>query len=92
MNWQIVYPTTPAQFFHVLRRQVIRKWRKPLVVMTPKSMLRHPMRFGPIDDLTHGTYQPRDSRQQPQGRDPGSKACCCAAARFTGNCSKNAKI
>ena len=41
-NIQIVQPTTPAQFFHVLRRQAIRNWRKPLIVFTPKSLLRHP--------------------------------------------------
>src|SRR6187549_3188834 len=39
-NIQVVNPSTPAQYFHVLRRQVIRPWRKPLVVMTPKSLLR----------------------------------------------------
>src|SRR4030095_16310241 len=39
-NIQVVNPTTPAQLFHVLRRQVLRPWRKPLVVMTPKSLLR----------------------------------------------------
>jgi 2-oxoglutarate dehydrogenase E1 component len=41
-NIQIVYPTTPAQYFHCLRRQALSRWRKPLVVMTPKSLLRHP--------------------------------------------------
>jgi 2-oxoglutarate dehydrogenase E1 component len=41
-NMQVVQPTTPAQYFHVLRRQVLRRWRKPLVVLTPKSLLRHP--------------------------------------------------
>jgi 2-oxoglutarate dehydrogenase E1 component len=41
-NIQVVSPTTPAQYFHVLRRQVLRRRRKPLVVMTPKSLLRHP--------------------------------------------------
>ena len=40
-NWQVVYPTTPANYFHVLRRQIHRDFRKPLVVMTPKSLLRH---------------------------------------------------
>jgi 2-oxoglutarate dehydrogenase E1 component len=40
-NLQIVQPSTPAQLFHVLRRQVLRPWRKPLVVLTPKSLLRH---------------------------------------------------
>jgi len=41
-NWQVVNLSTPAQYFHALRRQVVRAWRKPLVVMTPKSLLRHP--------------------------------------------------
>ncbi len=40
-NWQVVYPTTPANYFHALRRQIHREFRKPLVVMTPKSLLRH---------------------------------------------------
>ena len=38
-NLQIVNPTTPAQYFHLLRRQVVRRYRKPLIVMTPKSLL-----------------------------------------------------
>src|SRR5690606_28766727 len=41
-NMQVIYPTTPAQYFHALRRQVLRSYRKPLIVMTPKSLLRHP--------------------------------------------------
>jgi 2-oxoglutarate dehydrogenase E1 component len=56
-NIQVVMPTTPAQFFHLLRRQVIRPWRKPLVVMTPKSMLRHPRAVSPIADFTQGTFR-----------------------------------
>ncbi|MBI2824960.1 MAG: 2-oxoglutarate dehydrogenase E1 component [Planctomycetia bacterium] len=56
-NVQIVQPTTPAQLFHVLRRQVVRRWRKPLVVMTPKSLLRHPAVTSTLDDLARGTYQ-----------------------------------
>ena len=40
-NWQVVNVTTPANFFHVLRRQVVRPFRKPLVVMSPKQLLRH---------------------------------------------------
>ena len=50
-NIQIVSPTTPAQYFHVLRRQVLRRWRKPLVVMTPKSLLRHPQAVSPLEDF-----------------------------------------
>ncbi|HQE75405.1 MAG TPA: 2-oxoglutarate dehydrogenase E1 component [Candidatus Hydrogenedentes bacterium] len=56
-NIQVVYPTTPAQFFHCLRRQVLRPWRKPLFVMTPKSLLRHPNVVSPLEDLTHGRFQ-----------------------------------
>lgn len=56
-NIQVVVPTTPAQYFHVLRRQVLRKWRKPLVVMTPKSMLRHPSAVSPLAACTEGHFQ-----------------------------------
>ena len=56
-NIQVVQPTTPAQLFHCLRRQVLRVWRKPLVVMTPKSLLRNPQCVSPLDDLVHGSFQ-----------------------------------
>jgi 2-oxoglutarate dehydrogenase E1 component len=56
-NIQVVYPTTPAQMFHVLRRQVLRPWRKPLIVMTPKSLLRHPRMTSSFDDLASGRFQ-----------------------------------
>ncbi len=58
-NMQICNPTTPAQYFHLLRRQVIRKWRKPLVVMTPKSLLRHTKVVSALDELASGTYPAR---------------------------------
>jgi 2-oxoglutarate dehydrogenase E1 component len=48
-NIQIVQPTTPAQYFHVLRRQALRPWRKPLIVFTPKSLLRHPRVTSTLD-------------------------------------------
>jgi 2-oxoglutarate dehydrogenase E1 component len=51
-NLQICQPSTAAQYFHLLRRQALRKWRKPLVVFTPKSMLRHPDASSPIEDFT----------------------------------------
>ena len=50
-NWQIVNPTTPANFFHVLRRQIVRPFRKPLVVMAPKQLLRHPLVKSPLSDF-----------------------------------------
>jgi 2-oxoglutarate dehydrogenase E1 component len=56
-NIQVVQPTTPAQMFHLLRRQVLRAWKKPLIVMTPKSLLRLPAAASPLDDLTKGTFQ-----------------------------------
>jgi 2-oxoglutarate dehydrogenase E1 component len=56
-NLQVVNPTTPAQMFHLLRRQVLRRWRKPLVVLTPKSLLRHPAAVSPLSDLTEGRFQ-----------------------------------
>ncbi len=68
-NIQVIYPTTSAQFFHALRRQVLRPWRKPLVVMTPKSMLRLPAAASPLEDFTTGTFQ----RIIPDtGSDPGA--------------------
>ena len=57
-NMQIANCSTPASFFHLLRRQVIRKVRKPLVVMTPKSLLRHPLAVSTLDDLAEGSFQP----------------------------------
>lgn len=56
-NIQVICPTTPAQIFHALRRQVVRKWRKPLVVMTPKSLLRLKEAVSTFDDLATGTFQ-----------------------------------
>ncbi len=56
-NIQVVNLTTPAQFFHCLRRQVLRPWRKPLIVMSPKSLLRHPRAVSTLDELAEGSFQ-----------------------------------
>jgi 2-oxoglutarate dehydrogenase E1 component len=56
-NIQIVQPSTPAQYFHVLRRQMKRRWRKPLVVFTPKSLLRHKQARSPLTDLSRGGFE-----------------------------------
>ncbi len=56
-NMQVVNATTPANFFHVLRRQLKRKFRKPLIIFTPKSLLRHPACVSPIDDFTSGGFR-----------------------------------
>ncbi|MDZ7787421.1 MAG: 2-oxoglutarate dehydrogenase E1 component [Halofilum sp. (in: g-proteobacteria)] len=55
-NMQVCVPTTPAQAFHMIRRQMLRPYRKPLVVMTPKSLLRHKLATSSIDDLTGGHF------------------------------------
>ncbi len=56
-NIQVCYPTTPAQIFHLLRRQVLRRWRKPLIVMTPKWMLRAPQATSSLEDCAIGTFR-----------------------------------
>lgn len=55
-NLQVVYPTTPAQMFHLLRRQILRPLVKPLVVFTPKGLLRHPACVNSIGDFTEGSF------------------------------------
>ncbi len=56
-NWEVCVPTNAAQIYHLLRRQMLRKQRKPLVVMTPKSLLRHKDASSSLDDLANGTFQ-----------------------------------
>jgi len=56
-NIQICQPSTAAQYFHLLRRQALRSWRKPLVVFTPKSMLRHPAASSSLADLGGGRFR-----------------------------------
>jgi 2-oxoglutarate dehydrogenase E1 component len=55
-NIQIAQPSNAAQYFHLLRRQALRPWRKPLVVLTPKSMLRHPDAVSPLADFTRERF------------------------------------
>lgn len=56
-NMQVVMPTTPANMFHLLRRQVKMKMRLPLIVFTPKSLLRHPMAVSSVESLSKGSFQ-----------------------------------
>jgi len=56
-NMQVVQPSTAGQYFHLLRRQAMRKWRVPLIVFTPKSMLRHPEALSPISELERPRFQ-----------------------------------
>ncbi|MEQ8659842.1 MAG: 2-oxoglutarate dehydrogenase E1 component, partial [Gammaproteobacteria bacterium] len=56
-NMQVCYPTTPAQMFHMLRRQILRPYRKPLIVMSPKSLLRHKLSASAIDEFRTGGFR-----------------------------------
>jgi 2-oxoglutarate dehydrogenase E1 component len=57
-NMQVCVPSTPAQMFHMLRRQMVRPLRKPLIVMTPKSLLRHPLSVSRLEELGSGSFYP----------------------------------
>jgi 2-oxoglutarate dehydrogenase E1 component len=69
-NIQVCNPTTPAQYFHLLRRQIKSPYRKPLIVMTPKSLLRHPLAISRLNDLSEGHFETvlddPDTRELPQ--------------------------
>jgi len=65
-NMQIINPTTPAQYFHALRRQVLRPWRKPLVVMTPKSLLRLPKAVSTLADCAKGHFEKIIADENPE--------------------------
>jgi len=55
-NWQVCVPSTPAQVFNMLRRQALRPMRKPLIVMSPKSLLRHPLAVSSLEELAEGVF------------------------------------
>jgi 2-oxoglutarate dehydrogenase E1 component len=57
-NMRVAFPTTPAQYFHLLRRQALCYRPRPLIVMTPKSLLRHPKASSSLEDLSEGTFRP----------------------------------
>lgn len=57
-NLRVVYPTTPGQYFHLLRRQALMRPQRPMIFMTPKSLLRHPMATTPVRELVEGEFQP----------------------------------
>jgi len=55
--FQVCQPSTAAQYFHLLRRQILRRWRKPMIVLTPKSLLRHPSSASPLDEFELGEFR-----------------------------------
>jgi 2-oxoglutarate dehydrogenase E1 component len=76
-NWEVCMPTTPSQIFHLLRRQMLRKQRKPLVVFTPKSLLRHKDATSSLDDLCAGTFQTVFGEVFPHNPKQITRVVCC---------------
>jgi 2-oxoglutarate dehydrogenase E1 component len=71
MNMQVCNLTTPAQYFHALRRQMHRPFRKPLIIMSPKMLLRHKWAVSPLRDFTEGTFRPVIDELAPAPADLG---------------------
>jgi 2-oxoglutarate dehydrogenase E1 component len=77
-NMQVVNCSTPAQFFHVLRRQQLRSFRKPLIVMSPKSLLRHPKAVSTLSELANGTFQTVIDDPSPPALDRVERLILCS--------------
>ena len=75
-NYRVVSPTTPAQIFHLLRRQALSQVKKPLVVMSPKSMLRHREAVSPLADLAAGSFRHIIEDDRPAGT-PTTRVILC---------------
>jgi 2-oxoglutarate dehydrogenase E1 component len=75
-NLQVCQPTTPAQYFHLLRRQALAGYRKPLVVMTPKSLLRHPAAVSSIEELAKGSF--RGVKEDPDADASAASVLFCS--------------
>lgn len=81
-NMQVCVPTTPAQDFHMIRRQMLRKVRKPLVVMTPKSLLRHKKATSPLKDLSEGRFHEVIPDTRLKNRKKAERVILCAGKVF----------
>ena len=77
-NIQVCTPTTPAQIFHLLRRQLIREFRKPLIVMSPKSLLRHKLAVSTLNDLTASEFLPVIGEQDDIAANDVTRLVLCA--------------
>jgi len=77
-NIQVCVPTTPSQVFHMLRRQVKRPVRKPLIAITPKSLLRHKEAISSLDDLTSGTFQTVLPEKEPSDSKKITRVILCS--------------
>ncbi|MFL5883997.1 MAG: multifunctional oxoglutarate decarboxylase/oxoglutarate dehydrogenase thiamine pyrophosphate-binding subunit/dihydrolipoyllysine-residue succinyltransferase subunit, partial [Thermoleophilaceae bacterium] len=82
-NIRVANCTTPAQYFHLLRRQALIQKRRPLIVMTPKSLLRHPAAVSALEDLTEGGFQPvLDDPTLPGSRDEVTRLVLCSGKLY----------
>ena len=77
-NMQVCVPSTPAQMFHLIRRQMLRLVRKPLVVMTPKSLLRNPHSVSSLEELTDGAFQPLIDEIDPIEHESVTRLVICS--------------
>jgi 2-oxoglutarate dehydrogenase E1 component len=75
---QVVAPSTPAQMFHLLRRQMLRQVRKPLVVLTPKSLLRHKLSVSTLGDFANGRFMPVIEDLDAPADDKGTRVVFCS--------------
>ena len=77
-NIQVCVPTTPAQIFHLLMRQMVRPFRHPLVVLTPKSLLRNPLATSPLEKIAHGRFQPLIDDRDVKDKSEITQVVMCA--------------
>jgi 2-oxoglutarate dehydrogenase E1 component len=89
-NIQVCYPTTPAQYFHLLRRQVISRFRKPLVVMTPKSLLRHPAAISRLEELSEGFFE--TVMDDPEEFQDARKVLFCSGKIYYELCARRKEL
>ena len=81
-NLQVCYPTTPAQYFHLLRRQVKQEIVRPLIVMTPKSLLRLPAASSTVEELTNGGFQPAIDDKRVKDKSKVKRIVLCSGKVF----------
>ena len=89
-NIQVTVPSTPAQYFHLLRRQVRRGFRKPLIVMTPKSLLRHKQAVSPVDHLTVGHFH--DVIDDPAAPERARRVLFCSGKVYYDLAARRAEV
>lgn len=77
-NMQIVNLTTPAQYFHILRKQAMQEDKRPLIIMSPKSLLRHPLATSRTEDLAEGAYQPFITDQEVEDKSRIDRLVICS--------------